>query len=115
MQQGKEEKVYKLRQALYELKQTPRAWYNRIDSHFVKKGFQKCPHKHTLYAKVGNRGKLLVVCLYVDYLIYIGSDIDLVNQFKLSMIKEFETSDLGLMHYVLGIEVKHTTSSNYIY
>ena len=33
---GEEHKVYKLRRALYRLKQAPQAWYNRIEGYFVK-------------------------------------------------------------------------------
>lgn len=35
-----EEKVYKLRKALYDLKQAPRAWYSRIESYFIGKGLR---------------------------------------------------------------------------
>lgn len=36
------EKVYKLRKALYGLRQVPRAWYSRIEGYFESKGFTKC-------------------------------------------------------------------------
>ena len=32
-----EDKLYKLKKALYDLKQTPRAWYNKIETNFVGK------------------------------------------------------------------------------
>jgi Reverse transcriptase (RNA-dependent DNA polymerase) len=35
--QGKEEKVYKLRNALYGIKQASRAWYDNIDAYFTEK------------------------------------------------------------------------------
>ena len=31
---GQENKVYRLKRTLYGLKQTPKAWYTRIDSYF---------------------------------------------------------------------------------
>lgn len=74
MKQGHENQVYKLKKALYELKQAPRAQYSRIDEHFAKEGFLKCPYEHTLYIKAGANGKILIVCLYVDDLIYVSND-----------------------------------------
>ncbi|BBG98549.1 ADP glucose pyrophosphorylase large subunit 1 [Prunus dulcis] len=114
VQPGKEGKVYKLRKALYGLKQAPRAWYSRIDAYFAKEGFQKCPYEHTLFTKIGADGKILIVCLYVDDLIYTGNDMTMFDVFKKSMMAEFEMSDLGLMYYFLGIEVEQSPAENFI-
>ena len=105
VQRGKEQQVYKLRKALYGLKQAPRAWYSRIEAYFSKEGFVKCPYEHTLFIKVGGGGKILIVCLYVDDLIYTGNDECMFIKFKESMMNEFEMTDLGKMRYFLGIEV----------
>ncbi|KAJ7980732.1 Retrovirus-related Pol polyprotein from transposon TNT 1-94 [Quillaja saponaria] len=90
-----EHKVYKLKKALYGLKQAPRAWYSRIEAYFWKEGFQKCPYEHTLFVKIGDDGKMLIVCLYVDDLIFTGNDNVMFEEFKKSMMVEFEMSDLG--------------------
>lgn len=47
---------------------------------------------------------MLIICLYVDDLLFTGNDDDMFKDFKSSMMIEFEMSDLGLMHYFLGIE-----------
>ncbi|CAM8908140.1 unnamed protein product [Rhodiola kirilowii] len=73
VQRGKENNVYKLKKALYGLKQAPRAWYSRIDTYMLENGFQKCPYEHTLYIKTSAEGQMLIVCLYVDDLIFTGS------------------------------------------
>ena len=67
-------KVRRLKKTLYGLKQAPRAWYSRIDAYFQKECFQKCPYEHSLYTKCEDGGKILMVCLYVDDLIYMGND-----------------------------------------
>ena len=103
--QGNETKVYKLRKALYGLKQAPRAWYSHIEAYFLKSGFQKCPYEPTIFKKSESEGKLLIVCLYVDDLIYTGNDSAMFDAFKSSMMKEFAMTDLGMLHYFLGIEV----------
>lgn len=93
--------IYKLKKALYGLKQAPRTWYIRIDTYFSKAGFHKCPYEHTLYIKT--RENVLIVCLYVDDLIFTRNDEFLFREFKQSMMKEFEMTDLGVMKYFLGI------------
>jgi len=102
---GHEHKVYKLKKALYGLKQAPRAWYSRIETYFLKNGFQKCPYEHSLFVKIGNEGQMLIVCLHVDDLIFTGNDSGMFEKFKKSMMAEFEMSDFGKMHYFLGLEV----------
>jgi hypothetical protein len=114
VKQGHADQVYKLKKALYGLKQAPRAWYSRIDAYFKREGFLKCPYEHTLYVKSGVDKKVLVVCLYVDDLIYMGNDRSMFTEFKSSMMKEFDMTDLGLMHYFLGIEVVQLSDSIFI-
>ena len=48
---------------------------------------------------------MLIVCLHVDDLIFTGNDGAMFNEFKKSMMEEFEITDLGKMHYLLGLEV----------
>ncbi|CAL8095197.1 unnamed protein product [Prunus armeniaca] len=114
VQPGKEKQVYRLKKALYRLKQAPRAWYSRIEAYFAREGFQKCPYEHTLFTKSGEEGKILIVCLYVDDLIYTSNDVAMFNDFKKSMMHEFDMSDLGLMHYFLGIEVVQYSAGIFI-
>ena len=64
--------------------------------------------------KIGLGGKILVVCLYVDDLIYTGNDRSLFDDFKQSMMSEFDMSDLGMMHYFLGIEVVQSSAGIFI-
>lgn len=50
---------------------------------------------------------MLLVCVYLDNLICMGSSLKITDKFRENMKKEFEMSDLGLMKYFLGLEVKH--------
>ncbi|KAM1007578.1 hypothetical protein ACFX2A_004219 [Malus domestica] len=104
-QKESESKVYRLKMALYGLKQAPQAWYSRIETYFIKESFNKYPYEHTLFIKVANEGKILIVCLYVDDLIFTGNDESMIEQFKKSMMNEFDMTDLERMRYFLGIEV----------
>jgi len=106
--EGQENKVLKLKKTLYGLKQAPRAWYACIDEYFQKNGFSRCPYEHALYAKENKDGEIMYVCLYVDDLIFTGSNLRMFEEFKERMIEKFEMTDLGLMSYYLGIEVKQS-------
>ena len=108
-----EHKVYKLKKALYGLKQTPRAWYSRIVTYFLKKGFHRSENEHTLYIK-SNGNDIIIVCLYVDDLIYTSSSNLLVEYLREAMMTEFEMTNLGLLHYFLGIEVTQMNNGIFI-
>ena len=56
-----------------------------------------------MFVKVGDGRKILIVCLYVDGLLFFGNCDTMFGEFKKPMRNEFEMSDLGLMHYFLGI------------
>lgn len=101
---GKEDKFYRLKKELYGLKQAPRAWYKKIDSYFVHNGFQRCPYKHTLYIKYIDPGDVLIVCLYVNDLIFTRTNSEMIVKSREAMIRHFEMTDLGLMSCFL-IEV----------
>jgi len=111
--QGEEDKVCLLKKALYGLKQAPRAWYSRINDHLMSIGFVKSLSESTLYVKhTGNN--ILIVSLYVDDLLVTGDDTRLVEQFKQEMMQAFEMTDLGLMTYFLGIEIKQSDNKVFI-
>ncbi|KAI3509130.1 hypothetical protein L1887_24156 [Cichorium endivia] len=105
IKRGQEGKVCKLKKALYGLRQAPRAWYSRIDEYFTKHGFVKCAHEHTLYTKE-QKDDIIIVCLYVDDLVFTSGSFEMIEEFKNEMKVDFEMTDLGLLHYFLGIEVK---------
>lgn len=102
---SEEDKVYKLHKALYGLKQAPRAWFSRIEEYFAKSGFEKSENEETFFIKTNKHGNSLYVSVYVDDLIYTGGDMEMIEEFKQSMKKEFDMTDLGKMRYFLGIEV----------
>eukprot|EP00253_Pinus_taeda_P011792 PITA_11792 len=110
---GEEHKVCKLKKALYGLKQAPRAWYSRIDSYLLENGFDKCEGEPTVYIKEKD-GKLLIVVLYVDDVIFKGNDDYLIENFKAVMKEEFEMTDMGMLRYFLGIEVDQNENGIFI-
>eukprot|EP00253_Pinus_taeda_P010323 PITA_10323 len=110
---GQEHKVCKLKKALYGLKQAPRAWYSRIYAYLIENGFDKCDGEPTLYIKK-NDGKIIIVVLYVDDLIFTSNDASLIADFKAVMKSEFEMTDLGFLRYFLGIKVDQSENGVFI-
>ncbi|RVW35655.1 Retrovirus-related Pol polyprotein from transposon TNT 1-94 [Vitis vinifera] len=84
VQKGNEQKVYKLKKALYGLKQAPML------------------------------GKVLIVSLYVDDLIFTGNDELMFAEFKHSLKHEFDMTDLHKMRYFLGLEVLQKSDGIFI-
>jgi hypothetical protein len=70
-------------------------------------GFVKCPSDHAIYCR-GEGGNRLIVGVYVDDLIITGAGINSILEFKQQMADVFKMSDLGLLSYYLGIEVKQS-------
>lgn len=108
-----EDKVYRLRKALYGLKQAPHAWYSRLNAYLLDNGFDKCDSEPTFYIKESD-GKIIIVVLYVDDLIFTVNDDFLIVDFKEVMKSEFEMTDFGLLRYFLGIEVKQIENGIFI-
>ncbi|KAG6469653.1 hypothetical protein ZIOFF_070583 [Zingiber officinale] len=82
---------------------TPR----RIDSYLQKNGFERSLVEPSLYMQKRD-ADFLVACLYVDDLIYTSTSKLLLEKFKKAMMDEFEMTDLGLMKYFLGLQVKQS-------
>ncbi|MCO5581779.1 hypothetical protein L7F22_035668 [Adiantum nelumboides] len=59
VKKGQEDKVWKYNKALYGLKQSPRAGYEKADTHLVKRGFSNSPTESTLYVK--REGDVLLI------------------------------------------------------
>jgi hypothetical protein len=57
--------IYQVKEAMYVLKQAPRAWYGKIDSFLTSLGFTKSKVDSNLYLKVMNN-KPVMLLLYVD-------------------------------------------------
>lgn len=82
---GKDKMEYKLRKNLNELKQAPRPWNKRIDNFLIKLGFNKCTSEHEMYVKGLSEQDQLIMCLYVDDMLFMGSNEDELVKFKTNM------------------------------
>jgi hypothetical protein len=74
--------VYKLHKALYELKQTPRAWYECFRDFLIKNGFRIGKSDSTLFTK-----KWVKIYLYAKSILMILYLVLLTNHFVMSLAK----------------------------
>ena len=81
---GQEDKVYKLKKALYGLRQAPRAWNVKLNQILRGLNFHHCSKEPSLYRKDVNN-ELLVVVVYVDDLLVTGSSLKMIEVFKQEM------------------------------
>jgi hypothetical protein len=86
--------VYKLRKALYELKQASRAWYGRLRGFLFERGLEMGKIDQSLFL-LRQSTDILIVHVYVDDIVFGGSSNSLVARFAEDMSREFEMSMMG--------------------
>ena len=102
----------KLKKSLYGLKQAPRAWYENISGYFKSIGFSKCYTNSDFYVlKEGN--DLVLILLYADDL-FTGNNMTIINEGITKLKAEYEMTDLGLLHYYLGMQVYQYRDCTYL-
>ena len=101
----KSDDVYKLKRALYGLKQTPRAWYDRFVTYLIEHGFKRGFANTTLFIRK-DKDYFVVVQIYVDDIAFGATNDSLAQSFADEMKKMFEMSMVGELTYFLGLQVK---------
>ena len=67
-------KVCRLKKALYRLKQSPRAWFERFEKVMKEYGYKQSQGDHTLFIKHSAAGGVTALLVYVDDIIVTGND-----------------------------------------
>jgi hypothetical protein len=102
-QLGQEHLIYKLRKALYGLCQSPRMWYNRIDSFLKSIGMIRSHSDYNMYHIRQGDNKIILV-VYVDDLFITGGTTSKITWLKQKLKDEFDMFDLGLVKPYLGVK-----------
>lgn len=107
-------KVLKLKKAVYGLKQSSLAWYERVEEVLCNSGFSKCKMEPCVFVKDHSNNKKTIVGVYVDdFLIFSNckhesdSLIDRLSQ-------NFKIKNLGQVKRYLGMRVNIDKNKNVI-
>jgi hypothetical protein len=100
----REDYVCKLKKARYGLKQSPRAWYLRLDKYLQQQGFRKGNEDSNLYMKL-NQDNILIIEIYVNDIIFGSNDNRMSQKFSKDMNNEFEMSLLGELTFFFGLQI----------
>ncbi|GJY16559.1 retrovirus-related pol polyprotein from transposon TNT 1-94 [Tanacetum coccineum] len=105
--------VYKLKKALYDLKQAPRAWYDMLSSFLISQQISKGAVDPTLFTRhAGN--DILLVQIYVDDIIFASSNTAMCDEFANQVTNKFNMSMMGQMSFFLGLQISQSPKGIFI-
>nr|GEV04092.1 retrovirus-related Pol polyprotein from transposon TNT 1-94 [Tanacetum cinerariifolium] len=97
--------VYRLKKALYRLKQAPKAWYDRLKAFLIKHDYSMRMVDNTLFTKK-NDPNLIIVQIYIDDIIFGSTCQEMCDDFAKIMHDEFEMSMMEELNFLLGLQIK---------
>ena len=100
-------KVYRLKKSLYGLKQAGRRWYQKLVDIMSMLGFKRCEvDQAVFFRRCDKTGMLIIVLVHIDDCTIVGKSQVLVERFKAEIQKHVDITDMGDLHWILGIEVR---------
>ena len=106
-------KVCKIQRSIYGLVQASRSWNIRFDEMIKAFGFMRIYGEACVYKKVSGSFVAFLI-LYVDDILLMGNDIELLDNIKAYLNKSFSMKDLGEAAYILGIKIYRDRSRRLI-
>ena len=106
-------KVCKLKRSIYGLKQASRSWNLRFDEAVKEFGFLRNEEESCVYKKLSGSNITFLV-LYVDDILLIGNDKNILESVKQWLKSHFSMKDLGEAEYILGIKIYRDRSRRLI-
>ena len=97
----------KLNKCIYGLKQSPREWYGRLTHHLIPLGFTIM--SFNLCILVNNKNNTYIAIYFNDLTLY-GSPSKFMEDTVNSVKTEFKVTDLGTVHWLLGIQIEFLDS-----
>ncbi|CAM8917314.1 unnamed protein product [Rhodiola kirilowii] len=103
-----ERKVCKLVKSLHGMKQAPKQWHEKFDKAMLSNGFKINECDKCIYIK-NTEHRYVILCLYVDDILIVGSNEKLVKSTKVILNSKFDMKDMGRADVILGIKITRTS------
>jgi Reverse transcriptase (RNA-dependent DNA polymerase) len=108
-------KVCCLKKTLYGLKQSGCRWYQKLVYILVDNlHFTCCDVDQAVFIH-NSKNELTIIAVHVDDCTLVASTITLIQNLKNGIHKFVEISDLGELHWLLGIEIKRNREARTIH
>lgn len=99
-------RVWKLKKALYGLRESPRVWYECLDEYLENIGFKRSDNDYCLYIKDDKTHPLYLI-IFVDDLLIGSKDQIKIDEVKALLRKKFNMKDMGTVKTYLGISIEY--------
>ena len=89
--------------ALYGLKQGAKNWYDALHQALLELGFTRSEADHSVFFKE-IRKDIIILAIHVDNGMITGSNVSLINKFKVDMNEKYKLTGLGIANWLLSIK-----------
>ncbi|CAI7857817.1 unnamed protein product [Closterium sp. NIES-53] len=105
--------VCQLQKSLYGIKQAPRLWQQHLHARLVRIGFYQLPHDQGMYRLTKGTNYILLI-VYVDDLLYIGSTDDITTWFEREMERDLTLTVATTVIQYLGLNIQDGDNAIYL-
>ena len=85
-----------------------------MDSFLLSTGFTHYHSDPTVYIQ-HLEVEVIILVLYVDDLILMGSSSSMLQDIQCALMDQFEIIDFGLLHYFLGLQIVQSSTRIFFY
>jgi hypothetical protein len=71
----------------------------------TEQGYSRCHSDHCVYFKKIENGSFIILLLYVDDMLFVGSNMQDINVLKKKLSNSFAMKDLGAAKKILGMRI----------
>ncbi|CAI7876802.1 unnamed protein product [Closterium sp. NIES-54] len=110
---GEPNQVCQLQKSLYGIEQAPRLWQQYLHARLIRIGFRQLPHDQGMYRLTKGTDYILLI-VYVDDLIYIGSTNNVTTWFEGELQKDLTLTISSTVTQYLGLNIQEEEDAIYL-